>query len=302
MSTDTADAAPATPLQQWLAAWLVAMTDGDKCLRRAVAAELAERLPEREQDKADADAVLEKVHAAARGPERDAAALDEEIARNEGELAAWRALLDPSRPVGDRVEARRWVEEYENELAGLRERRDFVTAQLLPLRDAVTKAERDVEAAAASRHGAELNATPLLAYYGAGQKTSAYVALRFGLALKHALTDESDPEHGAAIEHMLDLCEASGFRTENFADRLSDDARAAARFWDQKYADANPPQPPPSGREVMEALHTEMTLAMVNKSLDASPSRIDDYRGPAPPKTMPDRSYMKVPRVKDYLG
>jgi hypothetical protein len=294
MSDDTADTAPATPRQEHLAELLGVLADADKLLRQVIADELAEGLPKLEQDEADAAAALEKVFAAARDPERDLAAIDAEIAAAEADRAKWQAMLTDETPREERARARFQHAECESDIARLGEKRDFVTAQLLPLRDAVTKAKRDLEAATGRLRGAELNATPLLAYYAAGQKTSGY-AMRFGIALEPALADESHPEHDAAVDHMLYLATVTGFRTESYADRLPSDAMAEQRFWDSVYA--NPPQPPPSGREIIEALHTEMNLSMVNKAL--GPSRIDDYRGPAPPKPVPDRPWMRVPRVSE---
>lgn len=298
MSAEAADVSPVTLCQEHLAELLGVLADADKLLRQVIADELAEGLPKLEQDEADAAAALEKVYAAARDPERDLAAINAEIAAVEAERAKWQAMLTDETPREERAKARFQHAECESDIALLGEKRDFVTAQLLPLRDAVIKAKRDLAAATGRLRGAELNATPLLAYYAAGQKTSGY-AMRFGIALEPALSDESHPEHDAAVDHMLYLATVSGFRTEDYADRLPSDARAAQRFWDEMYANANPPQPPPSGREIVEALHTEMTISAVNKSL--GPSRVDDFRGPAMPKPpVPDRpSYMKVQTLRD---
>lgn len=93
---------------------------------------------------------------------------------------------------------------------------------------------------------------------------------------------------------MLQLCPVSGFRTDDNADELPSDALMAKRFWDQVCADANPPQPSPSGAQVMAAVHAEMAVAGANKALEASPTRVDDYRRPGP-----GRDYMQVPRVPD---
>jgi len=300
--TDVAEEEKASTREERLVQFLVAMAEADKRLRLAIGAELAEQLPGLEQDQAGAAARLEKAYTAVQGPERDLAGIVAEIAAAEADRARWQAKLSGETPREERASARFQHAECESDITRLSQKRDFAETQLVPLRDAVTKARRDLEAATARLEGLRFNAAePLLAYYAAGQKTSAY-GMRFGLALESALQDKAHPEHDAAIEHMLHLCTVSGFRTEDFSDRLPSDARAAARFWDEVYQSANPPQPPPSGREVMDQVHAEMTVAMANKALERSPSRIDDFRGPAMPKPVPQRDYMEVPRLKDMLS
>ncbi len=61
------------------------------------------------------------------------------------------------------------------------------------------------------------------------------------------------------------------------------------------YRDAQHPEPPPSGRQVVEAFHAEMTVQGVNKQLENSPARVDDRRAARPQPAPPQRSYMQVP-------
>ena len=70
----------------------------------------------------------------------------------------------------------------------------------------------------------------------------------------------------------------SGFRTEDYASELPSDAEQAKRYWDSVYDAANPPQPAPSGGEVMAAFHAEMTVMAANKAL--APSKIEDHGHP----------------------
>lgn len=269
-------------------------------LAHAVAAELAEEIPALEQawlesgDKASASyAALEAPRTAKQ--ERDAA-----VAQAEAELAGWRSQAeDESTPFAERVRLRAQIADGEAELEVLRQKADFAQAQLLPLLDAYAKAEAGFEQAESALEGRKLNATPALAFLGAGSGTAVYKLFRFGTALEAALRDRDHPEHVAAVGYWLHLCRVSGLRTEDFAAELPSDAEQAKRYWDQVYADANPPQPPPSGREVAAAVHAEMTVMGVNKALENSPARIDDYRRPGPPREVPDRPYMQVPKLRD---
>jgi hypothetical protein len=61
-------------------------------------------------------------------------------------------------------------------------------------------------------------------------------------------------------------------------------------------ATSEPPPPAPSGRDVMKAYEIEAE----NHRLNNTRNRIDDYRGPAPPRSAPARDYMSVDRVPDH--
>jgi hypothetical protein len=112
---------------------------------------------------------LEETYAALKDQERDLADLDAEITGAETELATWQSQLEQG-DVAARVEARRWVSEWESELAALRGKREFADAQMLPLRDAHSKARAALEQATGAMEGRKLNATPALSYYGAGRR------------------------------------------------------------------------------------------------------------------------------------
>jgi hypothetical protein len=168
----------------------------------------------------------------------------------------------------------------------------------LPFRDALRKAQAELSQAKATLDGRKLNATPELAYYAAGQKSAGY-AWRFGMALEGVLRDRDHPEHSAAVDHMLHLCAVSGFRTENYSDELPSDAEQGRKFWDDVYANAQHPEPAPTGREVADAVRAEMIVAGMNKALEDSPSRIDDFRRPAPPRNAVVPQYRQVQSLRD---
>ena len=298
---DQADTRAPSPRAEHLAQYLEAMTAADKALRLAIAAELAEELPRLEQDQAEAAKVVEVTYAALEDPERDIAELDAEIAGAKADRARWQAKLSDETPREERAAARFQHAECEADIARLTQRREFAEAQALPLRDALAKAQAGLRDASGAVAGRKLNATPALAYYAAGQKSAGY-AWRFGIALEGVLRDRDHPEHDAAVDYMLHLCQVSGFRTEDYAGELPSDAEQARRFWDQVYAAAQHAEPAPSGREVAGVVHAEMAVAAENKRLEASPVRIDDRRAAAPVRNPPQRSYMQPPASVRDMG
>ncbi len=128
-----------------------------------------------------------------------------------------------------------------------------------------------------------------------GQQTKAYESFRM-LHLNHVplRNDREDPEWPMALAELRELCMRSGYRTTD----LPTDAELAARALQMSgMADAlaTPPDPVPSAAEVMAM----DKAVVVNAALQSSPSRIDDFRRPAPPRTVPERDYLQVPRLKD---
>ena len=95
-----------------------------------------------------------------------------------------------------------------------------------------------------------------------------------------------------ALAELRELCLRSGYRTTD----LPTDAEMAARALEASgMADASSYVPPvPNAQEVMQADLVKLT----NDS--QPPSRIEDHRGtPAPPRDLPDRPYMNVPRLSN---
>ena len=127
---DQADAPALSPREEHLAEWLKAMAAADKLLRQAIADELAEDLPGLEEAQAKAAEAVGETYGALKDPERDLADLDAEIGHAETELATWQSQLEEG-DVAARVEARRWVAEWEAELVVLRGKREFGLAQML---------------------------------------------------------------------------------------------------------------------------------------------------------------------------
>jgi hypothetical protein len=297
----TAEAVEVTPAEvfdpsagdEYLARWLEASAAADKWHRWANAAKVAQAIPALEESQEKAAQVMNDAWTAKKGPEQALAALDAEIADAEADRTRWEAKhTDYSLSREERGVARFQLAEAEADIARLTKRREFAEAGLLPLRANWVKAKAAYEQATGAAKGREMNADPELAYYGAGQEADTY-PLRFGLALERILRDSGHYEHAAAIKHMLHLCRVSGFRTENYAAELPSDAEQAKRFWDSVYEGAQHAEPVPTGREVIEAAHREMTVIAENKRLDQAPAVLDDRRGARPVPAPPQRSYMQ---------
>lgn len=288
-----------TDREKHLAEWVEALAVAAKAHRQVTVDEIAAGIPALEEARSKAAAVQHEAWKARQGPERDIAALDAEIAAAEADRAKWQAKLSDETPREERARARFQHAECESDITRLSRKRDFAQAQLQPLLDIWNKARTERELADAAVSGRELNATLELAYFGAGQKTAAY-GMRFGLALENTLRDRDDPEHDAAVEYMLHLCQVSGFRTEDHADELPSDAEQARRFWDQVHADAvagMAADPAPSAAGVMKQFEAEVE----NMALQGHPSEVSDYRDPrtAVPRAVPERDYMQVPNLRD---
>jgi hypothetical protein len=278
-----------------LGEWIEALAACSRAHRQLTIDELAEGIPALAADQEAAAKRLEAAYKPAEALERDIAGLDGEISRADAERATWLAQLEGG-TVAERVVARQWVSEWDGEISALKSRRDFMHAELLPLIDARNKARASLEQANGALEGRKLNATPPLAYFGAGQKTAAY-STRFGLALETTLRDRDDEEHDAAVDYMLHLCRVSGFRTEDYADVLPSDAEQARRFYDRVYADASASalaDPTPGAADVMARMEAEFRA-------EPPPSYEDDYRDPrtAVPRNLRVPEYRQVQTLRD---
>jgi hypothetical protein len=83
------------------------------------------------------------------------------------------------------------------------------------------------------------------------------------------------PEWDQFYDSLDVIASATGYRTDDLAARLLQNARdeTAENF-------ARDPEPVPSGREIVDSELTSLEVASVNRALDNSPSKIEDYRSP----------------------
>lgn len=283
--------------QYYLVDAFAAMTVADELLRAAIAAELAMRVPHLEREQVKAAKAKHETWVALQEPERAIADHDVKIAAAESERATWQEQLEQG-DVAARVEARRWVAEWDSELATLRQAKEFAEAQLLPYQDAHAKACAAFDDATSKLAGWKLNATPECAYVGAGRETRAY-AFRFGRELRRVLSNPDDREHDVACAELRELCIAAMRAGYDITADLPDFTAIAFRAMTAEMADAatTPPDPVPSMTDVMALTKADFE----NSALQAASARnvADDRRGARPVPAPPQRSYMDVPRVRD---
>jgi hypothetical protein len=289
----------AVPVEDHLAELAKASAEVDKWSRQLIVDELAELMPGLEAAEESAAARLRDALEALKAPGAAIADLDAAIGRAETELASWRDQLEGG-DVAARVDARRWIAEWETERDTLTARRDYAAAEMLPLADVRNRARADLELAQGAKTGLAFSMcipfeSPV------GQATRAYIGYRQPrLAYVLLKGDSADPEWECAVAELRELCISAMRGGYNVAPDLPDPAAVAAAGIAAPMADAmaTPPDAVPSMTEVLALDKARME----DLALQQQPSRIDDYRAPAPPREVPDRPYMRVPRVKDMLG
>jgi hypothetical protein len=256
----------------------------DKVVRRLVSNEVAAMVPRL--------AEYEELHAhhlrdaiAAAGPtEKELADLDAEIAAMDAEAASWRAQAAPTNAnIPQRVAARTFLSEWQKDMDPLIEKRGQLERDVQPLRAAVDTARKQLQDATDEKHGAEtIAADQSFAYLWKGQETSAYKSFRFGLVFEDVLCNPGHPEHQAAVDAMTSVCLHSGYRTSGR--NLPSDSEHWASMWREFQQRANPAEPTPSGREVIEmqraAIEVPQQIAREQAALDRNV--VEDNRTPMP--------------------
>lgn len=110
------------------------------------------------------------------------------------------------------------------------------------------------------------------------------------LLVQHA-TVHGHPEFDAFLESLDDVALACDYRTDDLSERLRQKAIDESRELFRRE-----PEPAPSGREVVDSIHSSFEVARQNKWLDESPSVIEDYRTANPiPRNYAVRDYMRIP-------
>lgn len=168
------------------------------------------------------------------------AAVDAELSRAEAKAAEQAARLDAPR-LEARVEARRWCDAYDREIARMQSRRQQLAGEMTLLTAQRNRAQAALASAEERRKGHLVSMA--LPMFG-GQHTDAYKAWRMpqlaGVVLKG---DRSHCEWGRAVELVEHLTAIIDGAPEDHG-----------QFWDGVYRAANPPQPPPGGRAVADEL------------------------------------------------
>jgi hypothetical protein len=220
----------------------------DVAVRDLVVEEIRAMIPAVAEREDTAAGELREACDALAKPSADLAALEAEIAQVRSKCGEWAEGTysgDPAVRVNSRDEFRKWDEE----LSRLEERHQVLEQDVAQLQVRKNKAAEVLENARLEKGALELNACKEMAFYAAGTMTEAYKTFRFGwcdLAIVLRPGNDSHPEHDEAIRWLEQIAYWSGYKLVR--DTKDDQWR---QMWDQVYADANPPEPAPSGQGVM---------------------------------------------------
>jgi hypothetical protein len=265
-----------------------ALTAYDNAVRDLIRDELEQLRPGLEQARDAAVERLRLAYEALQLPTEALAEIDAEIQSAERELAGYQDdLKSPS--VATRVSARTWVDEWGKELESLRAKRTQQQEALQVFTDE-HRAAKDAKA------DAEIEITALdinleTPFLGRGQYTGAYKAFHIGSFPMWATLIGNNTEHGeydAFLESLDSIAQATGYRTDDLAERLRQQAIA-----EQRELFRWTPEPAPSGAEVV----AETAGTLQYKAEDAKPSTqlIEDYRHV--PRNVVVPSHMRTSRV-----
>lgn len=132
---------------------------------------------------------------------------------------------------------------WDAELSALKEKRDGLEHDLQPLYEHREKCKADVAHAQGARQAvfyaiADPFGSPV------AQATAAYIGYRMPFLIPVLMQhDESHPEWETAITELQEACMISGYRT----DSLPKADAHIKNYWDAAFADANKPEPVPTG-------------------------------------------------------
>jgi hypothetical protein len=240
-------------------------------------------------------AALADAYEALAEPRAHLAGLDKTVTAAEGKCVEWSHLLSDDDP-DVRASARNHYDEWSAEVGKRRAIRDEAERGYPDLFEAEELAKRNMRYIQLQKESVKQQR---LNPFGSdlGMATDEYKDLRrrqLGDVLLRGQRD--NPEWDQAMAQLRTWCLHAGYRGEDLPDpgKVNAEAMTAAMA---NSADAVA-DPAPSARDLMK----QDQVVAANAALQQSPSRIDDFRGPPPPREVPQRDYMQVPRVRDMLG
>jgi flagellar biosynthesis chaperone FliJ len=279
------------PDQQLIADYCAAENLLDQAVRAMVIDECKSRVPEFTEQVEDCAHALREASAAMAPGQNALDNLDAEIHMLGDELASFRQQAE-SDDIKARVAAKLCVKECETDLEALTAKRAAMDTELAPLRNAQQTAQRNLTEAQQSLDNLELIVSnPAFAFMGEGRRTASYSAFRWGLALRAAF-EGNHPERDEAEDHVTWLLERSGFRPE-----LSKDADRYRKHWDAVFEAANPPEPAPTGAEIIAATHGKYEADFQIRSRQSALDRTvqEDHTVPVP---IPPRNETVRPELR----
>jgi hypothetical protein len=223
---------------------------------------------------------LRAAHDALEAPLGAIAAIDRDIAQAEGRCVEWQAKLEGAGP-DQRAQARIHFQEWDAEVTSLRAKRDQAEAMAQPVsaeHDQARKALEVVQAAKTRVLAAMLNP------FGdeLAQATEAYKSIRMTQLVPVLLRgDRSSAEWDMAVSELAEL------------QRITENPRWVPEV--MASAAETPPDPAPSMGEVL-ALDKAV---MENMTLQQQANVVEDHRRPGPPRQVPERPFMEVPKLRD---
>jgi hypothetical protein len=279
------------PDQDLIAAYCEAENALDQAVRAMIIDECKARVPESAEQVEDMAHVLREALAAVAPGEKALADLAAEIDMLNAELASFTEQASTG-DIRAKVSARLCIQQCESDLAVLTGKRARMDTDLSPLRDACRTAQRNLRAAQDDLTALEIVISdPAYAYIGPGKQTASYSTFRWGLALRAAF-EGFHPERDEAEEHVCWLLERSGFRPE-----LSKDADRYRKHWDAVFENANPPEPAPTGAEIIAATHGKYEADFQIRSRQSALDRTvqEDHTVPVP---IPPRNETVRPELR----
>ena len=245
-------------------------TELEKIIEEAIRAELkplmdviSERLTQAQDD-------VETARKAMEAPQAAVKVIDDEIIKAENEIAARRTLAT-SAEMGERVMANALAQQWENELADLRDKRLEAVSVLAGYEADYAKAVNALDRAETEAAFMVLNLAMPFKWYG--QSTDSFkMWLQWGggtidLHYRH----EDHDAYDAAKAHLEELCHRNGV----YPVKVSDD-KVYKDMWDKMRDDANPAADPTT-------VHNAVAPNVVDdgkfKHWDSF-DPIEDHRGP----------------------
>lgn len=267
----------ATP-DDFAAEILQALADADRMTRAGIVAELELLRPKYEGAVEDAANALQDAFKAVEAAMVPISEIDARIADFQAKDAEHVAMLsDPD--IENQIVAQVMHDGFLDHLAKLQAKKNDLLDNLRLLEDDHLQAQGKLAAAQGELDIFEVSLKH--PYAGYGLATEIYRAYRVGSWGQHvlALEDTLGFERQAWEDSMDALAANTGYRTDKLANRLREiDRESAVEDFRRNFPGAEQSSAP-SGQDVVSGIHDTMLKDQARKWREASPDKIEDYRG-----------------------